>query len=133
MEKSNYDLLQDYYNAVKALANNAYIAIKELSKELDVVAELKKLIMDNNNYENEDEIMEDELEDSVINNSYFTNFTDKHGFIYNCRIEKVRYNGTENEIEVYLVSDDGEIDDWFPLSYADDAIAVYSTILEFIK
>lgn len=132
MKKSNYDYVQDYLNVLKRMEEQAKKVIKNYGKELDVVAEIKKLIMEENEYENEDEIMEDELEDSIFANSYLTNYTDKHGYTYSCRIEKVRYNEKKEEIEVYLVSDDGDIDNWFPLSYVDDNVAVYSTILEFI-
>lgn len=132
MKKSNYDYVQDYLDVLKRMEEQAKKVIKNYGKELDVVAEIKKLIMEENEYENEDEIMEDELEDSIFTNSYFTNYTDKHGYTYSCRIEKVRYNEKKEEIEVYLVSDEGYIDNWFPLSYVDDNVAVYSTILEFI-
>lgn len=131
--KKNVEFVNDYLKAFHAMREQAEEVIKNYGKELDVIEILKQRIMEEYGYKSEDEIHEDVLEDCIINNAYYCIFEDKHGSLYNSCIHKIRYDAEKDEIEVYLKSDEGCIDDWYPRwCICSDMDAVYQTILEFI-
>ena len=132
--ETNRDYVSEYYAAYSAMKDAAIKAIKEYGKELDVVAILKKQIVKGCGYESEDEISNDELTDSIENNLYYCLYEDKHGFLADACITKVRYNKKNEYIEVYLESDDGFIDGWYSdYVVSHDTESIYITVLEYIN
>lgn len=128
MEQNGY--IENYFDALKKMRDAANKAIKEYGKELDVREECKKILVSKYGYNSTDEIDDDELNDLFAELSYSCFFTTKHGFIYEVTVAKVRYNEKHDCIDVFLVSDGGDICEWLPIYYVSYDEAVYMTILD---
>lgn len=122
MKKKNTDYIAAYVDAYQAMKKQAIKVIKKYGKEID----LRQIVKDM--YPDADD---DELDDAMIDECYSVFYADNDGYIYDCMIQGVRYNEERKEVEAFLHSSDGDIDEWIPASYIngceDD---VYMTILE---
>lgn len=126
--------VQNYYAAYLAMKDAAIETMKNYGKTLEVHEVCKQLLMERMDYQNESEIMEDELDDFIWENTYSCVFEGKHETTHITNIVKVRYNETANDVDVYLETDDGYIANWMPISRISfGQEAVYQTILEFVK
>ena len=127
--KRNYDYVQNYIDAYQAMRKKAIQVIKDYGKEFDLIEYAKKRLKE----ELDGEVMEEDIDDWLVENSYSCVLVGKHGTLYPCTVMKARYNDKTETIEVYLSSDDGYINEWFSdydVDYEKDA--VYQTILNFI-
>lgn len=126
------DYLDNYLAAYKELRIAATEKMKNRGSELDVREYGKRLLMLKNNYTSEDEIYDDEFDDWFYSNVYSCVFAGKHDILYCAYITKVRYNTELDELEVYLESDDGYVNDWYSESWVGwDRDAIFITIMEY--
>ena len=129
MEKKDY--VQNYYDAYNEMKQAALKVIKELGKEIDLVEIAKAIITENEGELEKDEMLEC-LDSWMAENAYACAVTLKHGDILGCSVYKVRYNKDKDMVEVYLVDDYGELEDWYDEWFVTyDRDAVYATILEY--
>ena len=137
--KTNYDYVQDYLDVYRTMREKAIEVIKNYGKELDVEQILKKRIMKENGLDKipefgtpEWDAISSDYDNLIYSEVYYGGFVTRHDYIYSVQILKVRYK--DGNVEVYLHSDDGYIDDWYDSSEVSfDADSVYMTILTFIK
>ena len=129
---SKVNAAQNYYDAYKAMKEAAIEKMKNYGKTLEVIEVCKQRLMNNKGYANVDEITEDELENIRYNEAFSCFFTGKHGVIYGPQILMVRYNDETKDVDVYLETDEGDIDGWYPVSWVNNPETAYLTVLEFI-
>ena len=122
MEKENSDYVAEYEKAYQEMKRKAIEVIKKYGKELD----LRQIIKDKN-----PEADDDELEAAMMDECYSVFYADRHGYIYDCMIQGVRYDNERKIVEVFLHSSGGDIDEWMPVYYINgDEDYAYMTILE---
>ena len=122
MKKTNYDYVAEYEKAYQAMKAKAIEVIEKYGRELD----LRQIIKDKN-----PEADDDELDEAMIDECYSVFYADRHGYIYDCMIQGVRYDKERLIVEVFLHSSEGDIDEWMPVYYINgDEDYVYMTILE---
>lgn len=133
MEKQiNY--VKNYLDAYKSLKKAAVEAIKNYGNVIDIKEKCKLILMEQQGYKREDEIPDDELCDFVQYNTYSCALFVGDVTLYSANVVKVRYDGKAKEVEVYLESDEGYVDDWYPVSWVNyGEESVYFTILEFLE
>ena len=132
--KTNFDLLNDYWNTCRNLRKKGEEVIKAYGKELDVIEIGRQRIMEEYGYKDVSEVDDEQLQDWKVNVAYTCVYVGKHGYVYTPYILGVRYNESGGYVEVYLETDEGDISHWYPVSYVTyENNAVYETILEFIK
>lgn len=128
------DYVNNYFAAYKEMKNAAIDAIKNYGKTLEVYEICKQLLMERMGYKNESEILEDEFNVFISENTFSCVMEGKHGTVYIVNIVMVRYNERTETIDVYLESDDGYVAEWFPISWVSfGQDFVYQTILEFVE
>ena len=113
MERNNY--VENYLNAYREMKAAAIEKMKNYGKELDVYAELDKLIVKDRGYKSVDEITDDDRDDFYWEHIYECIFEGKHETFYACRIVKVRYNEKDEDLEVYLEDANYDLREWFHL------------------
>lgn len=130
--KTNADYINDYNEAYKAMKERAIELMKERGGILEVLEVGKKLIMEENGYQNEDEIYEDELEEWEAENVYCCTFEGRHEDVYIPNIYMVRYNEKFDDLDAYL-EDDYDFAEWVPASMIGFGCEyLYMTVLEYI-
>lgn len=130
MERNDY--VEKYLDAYKEMREAAIEKMKNYGKVLDLEEVTRKCIADYHGI-SESDIGDDEVEDSLVENSYSCVFEGKHGFLYCCNIRKVRYNKETKDLDVFLESDERDFSDWYDVSCIGfERDAIYMTVHEYL-
>ena len=130
MERNDY--VEKYLNAYKEMREAAIEKMKKYGKELDVYAEVDKIIMKEQGYKSVDEIYDEDRDDKYWE-LYNCVVEGRHETVFCCRIIKVRYDKKENDLDVYLEDDNGEACGWYPhWDVAFDKDAIYMTVHKYL-